>query len=69
MDTPPTTNSNVENMGKKKPTHEIKVGKVDKWTCFSTYGVVIQHKGKFGTFGISCCPDLMNKDIISQRYS
>lgn len=40
MHTPPTTNSNVENMKKKKPIHEINVGKIDKWIGFSTYGVV-----------------------------
>ncbi len=39
MHTPPTTNSNVE-IWKKKSTHEINVGKIDKCIGFSTYGVV-----------------------------
>lgn len=29
--------------------------------------LLVQHGGKWGAFGISRCPDLMNKDLIFDR--
>jgi hypothetical protein len=35
---------------KEKPTHEINVGKIDKWTGFSTFGVVNTTQRKIWNF-------------------
>lgn len=39
-------------------------------TCEQEYQhivLLVQHEGKYGAFGISRCPDLMNKDLIFNR--